>query len=41
MSQDPPHDSADEGDVNEGDVVEVCFVPEFEGRGLVGMQNGN
>ena len=37
MSQDPLHDGANKGDVDEGDVVEVRFVPEFEGRGLLGV----
>ena len=31
------HDGADEGDVDEGDVVEVRLVPEFEGWRLLGV----
>ena len=30
VSQDPSHDGADKGDVDEGDVVEVRLVPECE-----------
>ena len=37
MSQDPSHDGADKGDVDEGDVVEVRLVPEFEGWRLLGV----
>ena len=37
MSQDPSHDGADKGDVDEGDVVEVRPVPEFEGWRLLGV----
>jgi hypothetical protein len=37
VSQDPSHDGADKGDVDEGDVVEVRLVPEFEGWRLLGV----
>ena len=31
------HDGADDGDVDEGDVVEVRLVPELEGWRLLGV----
>ena len=37
VSQDPMHDGADDGDVDEGDVVEVRLVPELEGWRLLGV----
>jgi hypothetical protein len=33
VSQDPSHDGVDKSGVDEGDVVEVRLVPEFEGGG--------
>ena len=37
VSQDPMHDGADDGDVDEGHVVEVRLVPELEGWRLLGV----
>ena len=37
MSQDPSHDGVDKSGVDEGDVVEVRLVPEFEGWRLLGV----
>ena len=37
VSQDPMHDGAHDGDVDEGDVVEVRLVPELEGWRLLGV----
>jgi len=37
VSQDPSHDGADKGDVDEGDVVEVRLVPEFERWRFLGV----
>ena len=37
VSQDPSHDGVDKSGVDEGDVVEVRLVPEFEGWRLLGV----